>query len=1168
MTHLSNNRDTDATNAAAATATTVTSNHLSTDNDPTTTNNPHHPFHVLMNAFVMSTRTSDEQAQALLDQWRSETNKSTALSNAFDTFAIHAYVNIRPHDPIQVTTAARADAILQLLQQIETQDMVPNNRQTLTVHVYNTVMEYLVQAKTKDAADRVQAIFNEMMDKCSSSNTTTTSTSTSQLSPNTMTFNNAIAAVITTRNNAGIKADAIFSKMKSLGVAPNTQTFASLITAWAYSSDDERNKDQVSIIKAENYFEEMKRMYHEHGDERCKPNENAFNAIIHAWSMSKENYNNNNTAFLKAESYMKEMKRLEKSGDNNCSPTLTTYNSFLKVIARSTIITKAELADAVLMEMDQRSIQPNDISFGTVLMACAYSNWYDLGTRERALHIAVKVMYRAQAESIPSRQTFGFFFVAAFGFDDCEQVAEVYKWCCEAGYENEGPIEHFRRESKYDLTKRGSMSSTPRLNHYNILLESAPGSWDAKDWQIAMRMPCWSQEGSGSIMAWTLMDRAVKEDEIKSNDWFRESFQKVFLKLFYRWHRFPDNVSARDILGRIEKYRSTIPEFNVPIQVYNFILYIAIKTKERDAHKLADECIQSLMVGGSGTPRPNSVTFNAALQALSISDLSDAAQRAEALLQTMKSLMEDGWEDMQPSRRTYHALISTLAKSTVPWAPERAEQLLNECPDLTVLIVNTAMGAWKNSFGLQGPDRCNQLFRHLQKLYAESDNKDIKPNTISYGMVIAAFAKFGRAIEAESILQELLDEFKRTKDPDLAPNAFVYNAVIDAWSKSNKNDAVQKSEALIDDMYKIAKETKNNDLLPNRIHYTSFLNTLAKSNDPDLSSRVEHILRRLHELDKKGIPGTKPDFKLYSCIIDCLAKSNSKEGAARAEDILNIMIARYKAGEVSVKPSSTTFNIVIKGHGKSGDVDAGPKAEAVFLKMKSFGAQPTKKTFGSLTHAALNSDDPKAAEKAEWYFKERTRLYEAGNESCKPEARAFDLVITACSRYKNQHGVARARFYLDEMERLAKAGNTECLPTVDTYNSFLGVISKSFFRDKASMAYDALLEMEQRGLRPICFSFELVLMACAFSEQYDLPDREKAFSIAVKVMDRVVVEVEPLKDFFILFFEAAAGLGHEEKVAAVYKMCCEAGHENDELIQLNLQKAAPHFSQSVNVLGE
>jgi len=699
---------------------------------------------------------------------------------------------------------------------------------------------------------------------------------------------------------------------------------------------------------------------------------------------------------------------------------------------------------------------------------------------------------------------------------------------------------------------------------------SCSSSWSSKDWQEALgAIRYWKDLNTvnGVEKAWQLMDRAVHEERTRNAKVASldvELNTALVRSVVLAWSLNPGGVTAREILERVHTYHSNVPKLCPDSQMYTMIIKSAINNGEYHAHDLAEEVIHTFLDGNlqSTMPHPDTIVFNVAIDALAKSGVEDAPQRAEALLQKMKDLTGDGWANVKPDRQTYNIVMSVWAKSQHPGAAQRAEVLLEESPQPDAISFSIVMDAWCKSENIGSADRCYQILQHMKEFYRSGKNEEIKPNAISYGTVIAAFAKSGRAKEAQTILQELLDEFDRTKDADLLPNRFHFSSLIDAWAKSCEKGAAQKAEALLEAMHTMATATNNRNLFPSVISYTSVLHAWAKSNDPLAVSHAVAILQKMHEMDKLGFHDLKPNIRTYSTVLDCLAKSQSKYASNRAEAFFKIILDRNKAGDEDLKPNMITFTTMINAFVKSRRHDAAEKAEEIFVQMKAYGVQPDVHSFSSLISAWSNSRDPRAATKAERYLREMTKLYKSGEKRCKPNAITFTSVIHAWSTSKDENAVHRVQAILNEMKRLDEfEGHMDCRPNVITYTSFLNVVARSKSKSKAEMAFAILTEMNDRFIQPNIRTYNAVLMACAYSEPFDWPTRKKAFHIALQIIERIHFDMKASVETYCFFFQSAVALGHDKEVELVYKLCCKAGFDNHELIQRHLMKAAPHLVQ-------
>lgn len=145
--------------------------------------------------------------------------------------------------------------------------------------------------------------------------------------------------------------------------------------------------------------------------------------------------------------------------------------------------------------------------------------------------------------------------------------------------------------------------------------------------------------------------------------------------------------------------------------------------------------------------------------------------------------------NIQPDSRTYTKAIYALAKSGERDAGVRAQKILLRMNDLYESGVNVL--AKPNAYAFAGvlqamsndPYQAQQLLFQLLKKYEDTHDKDFQPTDRCFQEVIHAFAKVGKAHEAEQTLStmEALYQSRNSMYAKLRPNRVNFNAVIHGW---------------------------------------------------------------------------------------------------------------------------------------------------------------------------------------------------------------------------------------------------------------------------------------------------------------------------------------------------------------------------------------------------
>jgi hypothetical protein len=191
----------------------------------------------------------------------------------------------------------------------------------------------------------------------------------------------------------------------------------------------------------------------------------------------------------------------------------------------------------------------------------------------------------------------------------------------------------------------------------------------------------------------------------------------------------------------------------------------------------------------------NTITFNTVIHAYSQSKHSDAPSRAEHLLNEMQTLHKNGYPNVAPDAHSFASVLNAYANSSDPHAAEKADGIL----------------------------------KHMQQLQSDG-NMDIKVNTVCCATVIKAYSRsrtLKGAYRAEEILDWMLEQYQGGFNPDVKPNTICFTSVCEAWAQSKAPESVAKVKSLISRM----KATDINGVYPNAYTYNSLLTAISKSKD-------------------------------------------------------------------------------------------------------------------------------------------------------------------------------------------------------------------------------------------------------------------------------------------------------------------------------------------------
>jgi len=509
-------------------------------------------------------------------------------------------------------------------------------------------------------------------------------------------------------------------------------------------------------------------------------------------------------------------------------------------------------------------------------------------------------------------------------------------------------------------------------------------------------------------------------------------------------------------------------------------------------------------------------------------------------------------------------------------------------PMLTKDQLRHVLGSWNHlPMGITAQDVVCKLAKYrtqIPKLY---------PDNITYNLLISGAVKQGESPEfAEKILRTMQEI--RAADPlACLPSTVTYNAVMDAWSKSQSRDAPEHAEALLMEMEELSNDESLalSMLNSDKTSYSTAITAWAKSGRIVAVDRAKALLARLQDKVKKGKENLHPDTNVYNTLFQALVVNNRVEEA-------DAMLKEFCDKSISLKtlatPDNFSFSIVISGWAKSGNPNAAIKAEELFQRMQELQAdialKPNTVTLNALISVWANIRLEGAAEKAELYLemmkvssecqpnatsynavisawansrqvgapdKAENLLREmqaSADESCKPNQWTYNAVINAWAMSKHRDSTRRAFSLFHEMKESIGVN-------VITYSTLLKCISSSSSKHKAQEALNLHEEMEASSIEPTVRTMNEVMAACAFSNRkpYDMETRDRAFHIATKMFRRIVKEVKPTPHTFSFFFLSAPESGKKKDIEIVYAICKNLGMHQDPQVLRGLERVAPHL---------
>jgi len=240
------------------------------------------------------------------------------------------------------------------------------------------------------------------------------------------------------------------------------------------------------------------------------------------------------------------------------------------------------------------------------------------------------------------------------------------------------------------------------------------------------------------------------------------------------------------------------------------------------------EWMDRLYKGGNPDVKPDTITFNAVLDAWARSGDRVAPHRAEQILDHMDDLYRAGNRGVKPDTYTYNTLVRCSCTSSFFNATVYFCCVLTRLKIATPSIVDkNQINAWAKSGGRGAAARAEHVLSVMNKRYKDGDS-DFKPNTRTHTSVIDAWAKSGEkgaARRAEQILNNMISHYEATGDADVKPNVHTSNAVCNACAftklEEDRAEAMQIAFRVFDWL------STQPDMAPDSYTYTILLSVCA-----------------------------------------------------------------------------------------------------------------------------------------------------------------------------------------------------------------------------------------------------------------------------------------------------------------------------------------------------
>jgi pentatricopeptide repeat protein len=274
--------------------------------------------------------------------------------------------------------------------------------------------------------------------------------------------------------------------------------------------------------------------------------------------------------------------------------------------------------------------------------------------------------------------------------------------------------------------------------------------------------------------------------------------------------------------------------------------------------------------------KPDTFSFNVAINALAESPRKDAFEKAYALFRRMEDDPLCAELGIQPDSWTYTALLKCLAS--------KARFMEG--------YVTTA----------------EEIFHEMQ-CRCQAGDKNIMINDVAYTLMIKIYLRAGESKKAEEVINNLK-----------SPSERVYTDIIAYWAKEGTIEAAQQAVALLLRMKNRAKAGMAN-VQPSLWTYSLVIGAFANCKDPEAAKRVWSLVEdmKLEDVEMNSV--------IYTQLISYFCSSPAERHLLVKADLLLKQMEESK--NPNLRPDYRHFSIVKKGWLEIGDID---EAEDILLR--------------------------------------------------------------------------------------------------------------------------------------------------------------------------------------------------------------------------------------------
>ena len=418
----------------------------------------------------------------------------------------------------------------------------------------------------------------------------------------------------------------------------------------------------------------------------------------------------NPNASKKAEEMVRRMRTLyEKSGDVDIRPSLQAYNLWINALAKSKLPDAGRLAENVLRQMKEHNVEPNIITYTSIM---------DAHARSQSPDGAEGVLFRLLDESSESKSL-------GLSSITCDTILNA--WAQQGTHESaeRAQLILFRIEE----WQRDNIRPT-KISYATV-------------------MNAWAKVGSADAaeQAEALLDRMLEMKQVQPDT-------VVFNAAINAWATSKDAQAGKRALTLLRKMRDlakTGADTAPDIVTYNTVLSAWSHSGDVNAAPYTEKIVQEMQTAAAQSdkaPAPNTVTYNTILNAWAKSKLPGAAPRAQKVLDYM---IQSGKDAIVPDVISFASVLDAWAKSKEPNKGARSQELLLRLTEMfnatkndtlrpTAYTYNAVLNACAFSAMGTTMDEQREALQIAVQTFSSMRNSETPLDTVTYGNMLKCLA--------------------------------------------------------------------------------------------------------------------------------------------------------------------------------------------------------------------------------------------------------------------------------------------------------------------------------------------------------------------------------------------------------------------------------------------